>query len=151
VPAVRRERAKAVASTVARIMSTPAITVRPTTPIPKAAHVMHKRRIGRVPVVDDAGRLVGIVTRGDLLAVFLRDDADLREDVTAAIGAVRIPEARRVTVDVREGIVVLAGTVPRRSHAVAAAAAARRVPGVCGLEDRTRADFDDVDIALVGP
>ncbi len=151
VPAVRRERAKAAAGTVEGIMSSPAITVSPSTMLGEAAHVMHKRRVGRLPVVDTDGELVGIITRGDVLAVFLRDDEELRSDIGAAVGALPTGDARHVTIDVRDGVVVLSGTVRRRSAALAAAAAVRTVPGVCGLEDRTHADFDDVHVAIVGP
>jgi len=50
-------------------MSTPAITVTPETTIRKIAIILDKKRIKRVPVVDDENRLIGIVSRGDIVRV----------------------------------------------------------------------------------
>lgn len=49
------------------IMTSPAVTVGPGTSIRDAAHLMTTRRLKRLPVVDADGRLVGIVSRVDLL------------------------------------------------------------------------------------
>ncbi len=49
------------------VMTSPAVTVRPDTPVAEAARIMAQRRISGLPVVDEDGRLVGIVTEADLL------------------------------------------------------------------------------------
>ncbi|MDR7591166.1 MAG: CBS domain-containing protein, partial [Armatimonadota bacterium] len=49
------------------VMTAPAVTVRPDTPVVEAARIMARRRISGLPVVDEEGRLVGIVTEADLL------------------------------------------------------------------------------------
>ena len=62
-------------------MTTLAITVGPDFTIPAAARLMNTHRISRLPVVDDKGGLIGIVSRRDLLSVFLRPDEDIKADI----------------------------------------------------------------------
>jgi CBS domain-containing protein len=73
----RAAREKATATAAAELMTAPAVTVMPQTLLVEAAKLMESAQLKRLPVVDDLGRLVGMVTRGDLLKVFLRDDADI--------------------------------------------------------------------------
>ena len=58
-------------------MTAPAITIGPDATIPAAARLMNTHHVRRLPVVDEDRKLVGIVSRRDLLSVFLRPDADL--------------------------------------------------------------------------
>jgi CBS domain-containing protein len=55
-------------------MTAPAVTMSPTATITEAARRMHTAGVKRLPVVDEAGRLVGVVSRADLLKVFNRSD-----------------------------------------------------------------------------
>jgi CBS domain-containing protein len=58
------------------IMTTDLVTVRPEQDLARARELMHDRRIHHLPVVDDGGALVGLVTLTDVLAAtdsFLRD------------------------------------------------------------------------------
>jgi len=66
----RGGRAKAAGLTAAELMTTPAVTIRPDDSLADAARLMHDRHVKRLPVVDQAGRLVGIVSQVDLLGVF---------------------------------------------------------------------------------
>jgi CBS domain-containing protein len=70
----RLERSKATGDTAAEIMTAPAITVQRDEEVAEAARRMHDRNVKRLAVVNDVGVLVGIVTRGDLLKVYLRSD-----------------------------------------------------------------------------
>jgi CBS domain-containing protein len=70
----RLEREKAAAIVAGELMTTPAVTVSPTATVTEAARRMHTAGVKRLPVVNDAGRLVGIVSRADLLKVFTRSD-----------------------------------------------------------------------------
>lgn len=63
--------------TAAEIMSSPAVTIHPDQPAAAAAQLIERHGIKRLPVVDDLGRLVGIVSRADLVDVYARGD-DLR-------------------------------------------------------------------------
>ena len=76
-----RRRAKAKAEVARDLMTAPAVTATPYDSVVSAAKRMDRERVKRLPVVDDGGHLVGIVTRGDLLKVHLRPDADIRRDV----------------------------------------------------------------------
>jgi len=58
--------------TVRDVMTTPAVTVSPTTSLKEAAHIMHARRLKRLPVVDEAGQLVGVLGRLDVLQSIAR-------------------------------------------------------------------------------
>lgn len=143
----RRDRARAGATTVRQATSRHVVTVRADATLYAAARLMHRHRLGGLPVVDQDRRLLGIVTRSDLLRVFLREDDDLREDVMAALGGA----AGDITCTVLDGTVTLTGHVTRRSRAAAAAAAAHRVAGVIDVRDEVRYDADDVAVAMVGP
>ena len=70
-------KAAALSLTADALMTTPAITIHPDATIPGAARLMNTHHVRRLPVVDSQGKLVGIVSRRDLLSVFLRPDADL--------------------------------------------------------------------------
>ncbi len=80
-PAARRRVAKAAARTAGQLMSTPPVTVHADDTIIEAARTMAQRHVERLPVLDEEDRLVGIVTRRDLLQIFLRPDADIRDEV----------------------------------------------------------------------
>lgn len=65
---LREEIIKTVGSHVSDVMASPAITISPDADVSEAASLMVDRHINRLPVVDAAGKLVGIVSRGDLVA-----------------------------------------------------------------------------------
>lgn len=55
------------AKTVADVMSRDPITVKPQTPIREAVKILAEQRISGLPVVDDVGKLVGVISETDLL------------------------------------------------------------------------------------
>jgi CBS domain-containing protein len=63
----RVQRRKATANLAGELMSWPAVTVSPGTSVTDAARLMKVTEVGRLPVVDDLGRLIGMVTRRDLV------------------------------------------------------------------------------------
>jgi CBS-domain-containing membrane protein len=131
----RGDRAKATSLTAAELMTAPAVTVGPEELVATAARRMYDRRVKRLPVVDHSGALVGIVTRADLLKVFLRSDEELRFDVLDHVigGLLRVPPGS-VEVEVGRGVVRLAGWVPRRSQALAMEKLTAAVDGVVAVE-----------------
>lgn len=136
----RGERAKAAGVTAAELMSTPAVTIGPRESLAEAARRMHDRRVKRLPVVDDAGRLVGIVSRVDVLSVFTRRDDEIRDEVVRQIIADDFaldPTAFDVTV--RSGIVTVTGQAESRAVALQLADALHHVEGVVDVRDRISA------------
>ncbi|MFF1296334.1 MULTISPECIES: CBS domain-containing protein [unclassified Streptomyces] len=127
--------AKAGSLTAGELMTSPALTVRPGETLAQAARTMARARVKRLPVVDESGRLEGVVSRADLLKVFLRDDEDIAEEVRREVVAPLFPApASAVRVEVREGVVKLGGRVRDTSLVPVAARLTRAVEGVVDIE-----------------
>jgi len=109
----RRERAQADARTVTELMSTPVITIHPDAPVGAAARLMNGHRIRRLPVVDSSGKLIGIVSRRDLLSVFLRPNEEIAAEVHGVLTGILHAEPDGVAVQVRDGVVTMSGTLAR--------------------------------------
>lgn len=58
------------------LMTAPVVTISLNTPLTEALHLMLRHRIKRLPVVDDEGRLIGLLGRGNLLRGLLRQNGD---------------------------------------------------------------------------
>ncbi|MFI6359765.1 CBS domain-containing protein [Streptomyces sp. NPDC050743] len=126
---------KARAVTAAGLMSAPAVTVGPGATLAQAARIMAVRHVKRLPVVDHAGMLRGIVSRGDLLKVFLRSDEDIAEEVRRTVVSFLFPAlSHTIHVQVREGVVTLRGELCDTSLLPVAARLARAVEGVVDVE-----------------
>ncbi|WP_432058022.1 CBS domain-containing protein [Streptomyces sp. bgisy022] len=124
--------AKAGALTAGELMSAPAVTVGADATLARAARIMARTGVKRLPVVDGAGALCGIVSRADLLKVFLRGDeeiaAEVRREVLPAL--FREDAGASVRVTVREGVVTLGGRIRDTSLVPVAARLTRAVEGV---------------------
>jgi len=92
------------------MMTAPAITIGPDATIPAAARLMNTHHLRRLPVIDEDGKLVGIVSRRDLLSVFLRPDADIVHDARQVLDEIPLADPKDVIVTVRHGVVTVAGT-----------------------------------------
>ena len=95
--------------TAADLMTSPAITIHPDATLPAAARVMNSHHLKRLPVVDADGKLIGIVSRRDLLSVFLRPDEDISREVREMLTQILLADPASITPRVRNGIVTLAG------------------------------------------
>ncbi|WP_128378854.1 CBS domain-containing protein [Streptomyces cavernae] len=126
------ERIKAGALTAGELMSAPAVTVHADASLAEAARIMARRRVKRLPVVDAVGMLQGVVSRGDLLKVFLRPDAEIAEEIRDSVLG-RLPTDRPLTVSVSEGVVTLGGTMAERTLVPVVARAVRAVEGVVDI------------------
>jgi len=141
---VRDPKVKARGDIAAELMSSPAITVTGQTPTVGAARLMEEHGIKRLPVVDRQGRLVGIVSRRDLIRVFVRPDSDIADEVREdALGRSLRVETARVNVRVDHGVVTLTGTTKRRGEAEMAARVTGRVNGVVDVVNEVRWQEDD--------
>jgi CBS-domain-containing membrane protein len=90
-------------------MTTPAITIGPDATIPAAARLMSTHHVRRLPVVTDDGKLLGVVSRRDLISVFLRPDEDIAADVRRVLDDILLIRSTEAVVTVRNGVVTLAG------------------------------------------
>ncbi len=132
-----KDRSKAAGTTAAEVMTKPAVTVHEDARVGEAARLMQSRKVKRLPVVDDSGRLRGIVTRTDLLSVFERPDHEIWDEVVKDVIAGEFgldPELFVVTV--RSGIVTVTGSVQHKAHALSLLATIRYLEGVVAVRDR---------------
>ncbi|MGW4569430.1 CBS domain-containing protein [Streptomyces sp. NPDC004561] len=132
--------AKAGAVTAEELMSTPAVTVRGGATLSEAARIMALKRVKRLPVVTSEGVLEGVVSRGDLLKVFLRPDNDLADEIRRDVLDVLFPApVEPVHVTVADGIATLTGRVPDGERIPLAVRMVRGVEGVVAVDCRLAA------------
>jgi CBS-domain-containing membrane protein len=93
------------------MMTTPPVTIRPDATIPAAVRAMNTHHVRRLPVTGADSQLIGIVSRRDLLSVFLRPDTDIIDDVRRVLDEIPLSNPASVIVTVRHGVVALAGTI----------------------------------------
>jgi CBS-domain-containing membrane protein len=145
----RQDRAKAAGDTAAELMTSPAVTVGPDATVAEAARLLHRHGIKRMPVVDPAGPLLGIVSRADLLKVFLRSDPDLTRAVRQEVLLRSMwMDPDTVVVEVRDGVVTLTGQLERRSLIPIVISLVRSLDGVVDVVDRLTFELDDTPIMV---
>ncbi len=136
-PVRHAEKVKAMALTAAELMSRPAITIGPDATVADAARVMHSKHVKRLPVMDSARRLLGIVSRVDLLGVYDRPDEDIRKEIVEqVIEGAFVLDSLAFAVTVVGGVVTLSGSVVREPVALSLLDAVRQVDGVVAVRDR---------------
>lgn len=124
-------RARRDAATAGEVMTSPAVTARPEWTVVEAARTMERRRVKRLPVVDDADRLVGFLSRADLMRVFLRRDHAVRKEIaTDVLDRTLGLGPSQVTVTVNDGRVTLQGIVDHRDLLPVVERLVRGVDGV---------------------
>ena len=103
--------------TAGALMTSPAVTIGADATIPAAARLMNTHHIARLPVIDEKGKLIGIVSRRDLLSVFLRPDADIAHDARQVLDELPLADPMEVIAEVRHGVVTLTGSMrPEPGH-----------------------------------
>lgn len=146
----RSVRRKAHAKTAGELMSSPAVTVGPDADVSEAAAIMRKWTIKQLPVCDDDGHLLGVLSRSDLLREFLREDTDLAFDVAELLWHKMSLPRKEVSFSVEDGVVTLEGQVEHRVQVPEILDRVRRVPGVVDVVDRL--GWTDADTAMAaGP
>jgi CBS-domain-containing membrane protein len=128
----------------AEVMTTPVISISSDASVALAIRLLHEHGIKRLVVLGDDKRMVGMVSRRDLLAGFRRSDDDIRADVVEGV----IPhwllvDPVHVHVEVNGGVVRLEGTVERRSDADILPHLVRGLDGVVDVDSSLEYRLDD--------
>jgi CBS domain-containing protein len=133
----RRDQEKARGITAGDLMTAPPVTVAPSDTVEHAARLMYTRRVKRLPVLDAGRHLAGIISRADVLSVFDRSDADIREDIRTGVLRQEFfvnPDMFEVTV--KDAVVTLAGKPETREVGQQIVRKVRHVQGVVAVRDR---------------
>jgi CBS domain-containing protein len=126
--------AKLQARTAGEAMTSPAVTIGPMRSVAEAAGRMIDERVNRLPVVDEDGAIVGIVTRADLVRAFVRSDEEItREIKDDLILRTLWISSDRIDVKVENGEVTIAGHVDSEAEAELVPTFAKKVPGVVSV------------------
>jgi CBS domain-containing protein/PII-like signaling protein len=140
----RVARAKSAADTAEALMTSPAIVIAADASLIAAATLMDHKGLKRLPVVDSAGVLVGIVSRGDLLRAYLRSDEEILKEVRQdVLRRAMWLEPGQVTASVAQGIVTLTGRTDRRTTAQITVQLVQALPGVVDVVDELTFRYDD--------
>ncbi|MGA7911107.1 MAG: CBS domain-containing protein [Candidatus Dormiibacterota bacterium] len=134
------------------VMTSPAICIAPDASIPEAARLMYREAVKRLPVIDQKGDLLGIVSRADLLKTFIRSDESIRRDIIEDVLKKSLSiEPRTVRVNVFNGLVHLSGEVESKSLATLVMRMVERVEGTVAVESKLTSRFDDSRVHVDSP
>lgn len=146
---VRSAAVRSAGRTAADAMTAPAITISPDAMLAQAARRLDAARVKRLPVVDDRGVVVGVVSRRDLLRLYTRTDAAVAADVLDVLSTESWSGIAGLEAPTRAGVVTLLGAVGEPRTARLAEEMTRAVPGVIGVVNRLLVDAQAPDGASV--
>jgi CBS domain-containing protein len=140
----RRRTRKATALHAKELMTTPVYSVSSDTSVTSAARELARRGVRRLFVVDD-GKLVGVVSRRDLLAVFRRADEDIQRDIMREVLVGTLwADPESVSVTVEDGVVTMLGRLERKCEVEIAGRLVPKVPGVIEVHNRLDYTWNDM-------
>ncbi|MFF5933685.1 CBS domain-containing protein [Streptomyces sp. NPDC012508] len=140
------------AETAAQLMTSPAVTAHPNWNLVETARTMDREGVKRLPVTDETGRLMGIISRSDLLRPFLRGDTAIRDEIEHDVLARTLrlaPDTIRVAVD--DGVVRLTGRVDERADIPVIVRLCRSVDGVVALHETIEYSYDNLALDVEPP
>ncbi|KOY56958.1 CBS domain-containing protein [Streptomyces sp. XY332] len=147
-----RRRPAGGAATAEELMTSPAVTARPEWSVVRAARIMQRHRVKRLPVVDEQGRVVGILSRSDLIQLFLRRDHAIQEEILEDVLTRTLHLApSAITVEVDDGLVTLSGTVPHPGLLPVVVRLCQSVDGVVDVDNRLTCAAAERSRAAGGP
>lgn len=133
------------------VMTTDLKTIGPEEDHADAARLMERERIKRLPVVED-GKLVGLISRADMLRAYARPDADIIDEINDHVmRKVLWVDPRRVTVRCLDGNVELSGQMETRSDASLLVELTKRLDGVTSVHDGLTWEVDNTKLEMVSP
>jgi CBS domain-containing protein len=121
--------------TAGELMTAPAVTIRSDATVAAAARVMNAHHVSRLPVVDGKGNLAGLVSRRDLLSLFLRPDAEIAQQVGQLLTEILPTDRDAIQVAVRNGVVTLTGRLGQADQRDLAEVAERLARDIDGVVD----------------
>ena len=135
MPGFRQKKAagKVKALTAAGLMTSEVVTTKVTAPLAAAASLMFQHHLKVLPVVDSDHRLIGMVSRAQVLKVFLRSDESIRRDIARGLAGIPSLERGKVEVEVLNGVVHLRGEVETVGASDRMSRLAASTPGVVGV------------------
>jgi CBS domain-containing protein len=117
------------------VMSRKVVSIGPEETVWKAAALIDRHNVRRLPVVDEDGYVVGVVARADLVRAMARDDRAIQKDIEHEIRRIGSDRVSDMDVEVDEGVAVLSGAVKERATHFLASMAASQVPGVVEVDN----------------
>ena len=132
-----RDHEKSAAVTAGELMTSPPVVIGPDAPVTEAARRMRDRRVKRLPVINSSRHLIGIVCRADVLSVFGRPDAEIRQESTEeAIAECFLMDSKPFAVIVHNGVVTLTGHPVNDQAGHELVERVRHIEGVVAVLDR---------------
>ena len=138
--------------TVGDVMTRDVVVVSPDADHAEAARLMERERVKRLPVIDDAGQLVGLVSRADMLRAFVRPDQEIIEEIRDQVmRKILWIDPNRATIECVDGNVVFRGRLETRSDANLLVELTKRLDGVASVADHLDWDVDNTKVEMVSP
>lgn len=132
-----RDHEKSAAVTAGELMTSPPVVIGPDAPVTEAARRMRDRRVKRLPVINSSRHLIGIVCRSDVLSVFGRPDAEIRQEATKeAVAECFLVDSKPFAVTVHDGVVTLTGHPENDQAGHELVERLRHIEGVVAVLDR---------------
>jgi CBS domain-containing protein len=126
------------------VMTSPVRSVSPDTAAGAAAGELAEAGVRRLFVMDGDGALVGVLSRRDLLKIYLREDDELRATIRDEIfGRTLWVDPDTIDVEVTDGVVALQGRLERQSEIDIADHLVRALPGVVDVQNRLQPEWND--------
>jgi CBS domain-containing protein len=147
---LQTERTKAQGLVASDVMTSPAIALRSSQQLMEAARLMQEHNVRRLVVVDDRGKISGIVSRSDLLQVFLRPDDELRGEMVGILLPMLMLSSDPIWVDVHDNVITLQGEVDRKSDVEILGRWTSELDGVVDVINRLTYRWDDMPGSAVG-
>jgi CBS domain-containing protein len=130
---------KAEATTAGALMTAGVVTTTASTSLATAASLMFQHHAKVLSVVDSENRLVGILSRSQLLRIFLRNDESIRREIVRDyLRNKKMRGCENVEAEVLDGVVHLHGDVQTGSPTDLLMRLVAGVPGVVGVESHLR-------------